>query len=141
MSGDFLVDKKESKDLVFIAGGIGVTPFRSIVKDIMDRGQKLNIKMFYCNKTAEAIAYKDLWSKAGQEIGMKTINVLAENEKGGDENGYLNEDILSKYEVSNKNTRFYISGPTAMVNSYEKLLVDYGVSKRNIITDYFPGLA
>ncbi len=147
LSGDFLLPKKDSKkDIVFISGGIGVTPFRSMVKYLIDssggNNKNLSLKMFLCNKDKESIPYMDLWDHAGEEIGMDTIHVL--NSKDGIENaeeGYLTLEMLEKYNVDKKDTLFYISGPTAMVNAYEDLLGKYGVERKNIITDYFPGLA
>ncbi|HQT83050.1 MAG TPA: FAD-dependent oxidoreductase, partial [Candidatus Paceibacterota bacterium] len=58
LAGDFVLPKDKKKKLVFIAGGIGVTPFRSQVQHLMNTNDKRSVTLFYSNKTASEIAYK-----------------------------------------------------------------------------------
>ena len=73
LAGDFTLPKDPRKKLVFIAGGIGITPFRSMVKYLSDCGDHRSIVLLYSNKTAAEIAYRDVWDEAARTIGLKTI--------------------------------------------------------------------
>lgn len=142
VAGDFTLPKNINKPLVFIAGGVGIVPFRSIIKQIIDNKMQLDITLFYSNRTADEILFSDTFQKA-QEYGVKTIYTLTaidnipENWQG--ERGYITEDLLKQKLPDYLQRAYYISGPQLMVQSFEKLLLGMGVKKRNIITDFFPG--
>jgi ferredoxin-NADP reductase/Na+-translocating ferredoxin:NAD+ oxidoreductase RnfD subunit len=128
--GEFTLPKDPDKKLVFIAGGIGITPFRSIAKFLIDTNQKRNIVLLYSAKTAGEFAFKDIWTE-GQKNGLKPIYVAT------DEKGYINPEMI-KQEIPDWNDRiFYLSGPEPMVNAFEKMLSGMGVKK--IKRDFFPG--
>ncbi len=129
LSGDFVLPGDSSKKLVFIAGGIGITPFRSMIKYIIDKNEKRDIVLFYANKTADEIVYKEIFDEAEKKFGLKTIYVLE----------HLNSETI-KQEVPDFSDRaFYLSGPHAMVDAYKLVLKEMKVPSSQIITDYFPG--
>lgn len=142
LSGDFVMPSDPSQKLVFIAGGIGVTPFRSMIKNITDANLKKDVVMFYCASDAQEFVYKDIFKKA-EHYGVKTIYVLGGKDPAPKnwigETGYLTKDLIKKYTPDFKERKFYLSGPIAMVNTYKNLLKELGVSKTEIVTDYFPG--
>ncbi len=143
LSGDFVLPNNTNKKLVFILGGIGITPFRSIVKYLLDKNIKYPIIAFYSNKKSEDIVYKDLLDEAEKNLGIKTIYNLTDLEsipkdwKG--EKGRLNENIIKKYVPDYRQRTFYLSGPHAMVVGFEEILYKMGVSPVNIKKDFFPG--
>lgn len=142
LSGDFTL-KNQKKNLVFIAGGIGITPFRSLIKNLLDERDERKITLFYSNKTAEEIAYQDLLGEASQKIDLKVVYVLTEEKEipknFNGEKGRISEQILKKYIKNLGDCDYYLSGPIAMVNGYKKLLLSLGVRRNSIYTDYFPG--
>lgn len=142
LSGDFVLPKNKQKPLVFIAGGIGITPFRSMIKHLLDLEEKREIKLFYICSHKEEFAYQELFKQA-EKVGLQTIYVLSKKSQNSSnwsgETGYLNEKMLRKYLQPDLNYDFYLSGPNIMVESYVKLLQKIGVKKKKIITDYFPG--
>lgn len=142
LSGDFVLPKKQDEKLVFIAGGIGVTPFRSMIKDLIDTNTKKDIVLFYTNLDASDFVYKDIFTKA-QNLGLKTIYVLSDPAKAPKDwtgkTGYITEDMVKTEVPDYKNRQYYLSGPIAMVNSYKKLLEKLGIPMTRITTDYFPG--
>lgn len=144
VAGDFVLPKNPKTPLAFIAGGIGITPFRSMIKYILDKNIKSNIVFIYSNRTANDILFSDIFQKA-ENYGVKTIYTLTDidnipkNWKG--RAGYINEQMLKKEIPDYQNRIFYISGPQLMVQNFEKLLLGMKVKKRNIITDFFPGYA
>jgi ferredoxin-NADP reductase len=142
LAGDFTMPAESTKKLVFIAGGIGITPFRSMVQYLLDTKTKRDIVIFYANKTPDDIAYSDLWSRAENELGIKVVHVMAEvyvDWRG--ESGFITADMVKKYVGDHIHATYYISGPTGMVNAYKKLLRSMSVSRSSIVTDYFPGFA
>lgn len=143
IAGDFVLPKDPKKKLVFIAGGIGVTPFRSMVQYLTETKDARPVVLLYSNKTATEIAYKDVFDRASREIGMKTVYALT-NESApipGTYNGFIDAELIA-HEIPDFHERtFYLSGPHGMVTAFEKTLKDMGVSRFNVKTDYFPGFA
>lgn len=135
LAGDFTLPKDKNKKLVFIAGGIGITPFRSMIKYLLDKNEKRSIFLFYLNKAAEDIAYKDDFDEASQVLDIKVIYSIADIP----EESYY-QSILEEVR-DYKERLFYISGPHSMVTAFENNLRKIGVRKRQIKTDYFPGFA
>ena len=142
VAGDFTLPKNINKPLVFIAGGVGIAPFRSIIKDIIDNKLQSDITLFYSNRTADEILFSDTFQK-GEEYGVKTIYTLTDTKNiSADwqgEKGYITEDLIIQKMPDYMLKTYYISGPQLMVQSFEKLLLGMGVKKRKIITDFFPG--
>lgn len=134
VSGDFVLPQNLHLPLVFIAGGVGITPFRSMIKYIVDKNFKVDIVLIYLNNNQEEILFLSLFKKA-KENGVKTIYFLTS------ENGHLNKDGIKKLVSDFQKRIFYISGPQPMVRNFEKMLRSIGISKSKIKTDFFPGYA
>jgi len=64
LAGDFILPKNKNRKLAFLAGGIGITPFRSMIKYLLDKNERRDMVLIYANKSAEDIAYNDIWSEA-----------------------------------------------------------------------------
>lgn len=143
IAGDFVLPKETEAKLAFIAGGIGVTPFRSMVQYLMDTKDSRSITLLYSNKTAAEIAYRDVFEKAQQEIGMKTVYAVTNelNPVPGTYPGMISATLITQEIPDYKERIFYISGPHGMVAAFEKTLQDMGVPSHNIKIDYFPGFA
>lgn len=142
VAGDFILPKDLKKPLVFIAGGVGIAPFRSMIQYIIDKQLQSNIVLFYSNRTANEILFSDTFQKA-ESYGVKTIYTLTDvNNIPADwqgERGYITEEVIKQHVEDYYQRTFYVSGPQLMVQNFEKLLLGMGVKKRNIITDFFPG--
>ncbi len=134
LAGDFTLPKDENQKLVFISGGIGVTPFRSMIKYVLDTGKKYSITHFYINKTPAEVVYKDVFD-AAEQIGIKTIYHFTNT------SGYLTADIIKSNVPDYLVRHYYLSGPHSLVSAYQKLLVEIGVPDSQVITDFFPGFA
>jgi len=130
LSGEFILPKDQKEKLVFIAGGIGITPFRSMVKYVLDKEQKRDIVLLYSNKTPSDIAYKDLFDSAERSVGLKTIYV-----------GLIDKEMIMKEVPDYLERKFYISGPHGMVDAFESVLNEIGVKNSQIKYDFFPGYA
>jgi ferredoxin-NADP reductase len=142
LAGDFTLPDDKNKKLVFIAGGIGVTPFRSMIKYLLDKGEKRDIVFIFSNKTANDIVYKDIFDSAEKNLGIKVLYVVNELSGVGDLNmrvGFLDTYMVMKEVPDFKDRMFYISGPHGMINAFEDTLKKVGISRSDIKIDFFPG--
>jgi ferredoxin-NADP reductase len=144
IAGDFTLPANPKQKLVFIAGGIGITPFRSMLKYLLDMQQKRNIVLFYVNRTANEIVYADVLNAAQAKLGVKTFYTLTgttaipRNWPGFV--GRLNEQIIERAVPDYKERTYYLSGPPEMVREYERVLKRMHVKNDQIKKDFFPGL-
>ncbi len=143
LAGDFVLPKNARKKLVFVAGGIGVTPFRSMIKYLMDKKEERDIVMFYSNRTAADIAYADIFEEARVQLGIKTVYVLTDKETIPEEwpgwLGRIDAAMIAEEVPDYRERTFYLSGPHAMVTGFEETLLSMNVSRTQIKKDYFPG--
>lgn len=143
LAGDFVMPKNPQQPLAFIAGGIGVTPFRSMVKYLLDTNQPRPITLLYSARTAASFVYTDVFNEAQTRIGLKPIYVLSDEQPAdwtgrlGMIDGPLVQETIPDY----LKTTFYISGPQPMVQGIKNTLRSIGVPTEHIKTDFFPGLA
>ena len=143
LAGEFVLPKDQKEKLVFLAGGIGVTPFRSMIKFLLDREEKRDISFFFANKTVDDIVYKDIFDAAEKNLGIKIIHAVEKLEKEGGnmKPGRLNKETIIKEVPDYKERTFYISGPPGMIFAFEDILRELGIPKTQIKTDFFPGYA
>ncbi len=143
VEGEFVLPKDQNKKLVFIAGGIGITPFRSIVKHLIANKEKRDMVLLYSNRTAEDIVFKDIFQEAERNNGLRAIYALTEEDKipsdWRGEKGFINENLINRQIPDFEDRIFYVSGPEPMVKAFEKMLKQMGVASKNIKRDYFPG--
>lgn len=78
IAGDFTLPADSQQKLVFIAGGIGITPFRSMLKYLLDVQERRDIVLFYANRTADEIVYQDVLGAAQEKLGIKTFYTLTD---------------------------------------------------------------
>jgi glycine betaine catabolism B len=144
LSGDFTLPKNPLQKCVFIAGGIGITPYRSMIKYLLDTNQKRSIILFYANRHATDIVYQDIFEQAQKNIGLKTIYILSDKKtippNWNGKIGHLDSQMIID-EIQDWHERiFYLSGPHSMVSEFKKTLINMDLNKNQIKTDYFPGL-
>ncbi|HEY8594890.1 MAG TPA: RnfABCDGE type electron transport complex subunit D [Devosiaceae bacterium] len=143
LAGSFVLPANRDEKLVFIAGGIGITPFRSMLRYLIDKGERRDIVVLYGNARAEDIAYADVLEEARDELAIDTIYVVqdAATARPGMEVGLINAALIQREVPYFRERTFYISGPQPMVAAMRKTLRHMGVRPTRIKTDFFPGLA
>ncbi|MBP8242599.1 MAG: hypothetical protein KAX36_09485 [Thermoflexales bacterium] len=145
LAGDFTIPRDAAQPLVFIAGGIGITPFRSIIHDLLDRKERRAITLLYSNRTADELAYTDVFERAGREIGLRTIYTLTDPSRAprgwAGRLGRIDAALIRAEIPDYAGRMFYLSGPNTMVEGFERTLLDMGVSPSRIRKDFFPGFA
>jgi ferredoxin-NADP reductase len=128
--GDFCVDDL-SKPLVFIAGGIGITPFRAILLDLEHRQQAFQIQLLYANRGEDAVFRGELDSLAKRRPSLRICYYIGDDR--------LDAKGIQRAAPELDPHRFYVSGPEPMVESFDKILKELGVPEKEIENDFFPG--
>jgi ferredoxin-NADP reductase len=145
LAGDFVLPKDPKQKCVLIAGGIGITPFRSMLKHLLDTHQTRPLVLFYANRTVNDIVYVDVLERARQELGIKIIYTVTDTRNvpasWQGRTGYITPQMIRAEVPDYANCIFYISGPLKMVDSFKEILAQLHVSASHSKTDFFAGLA
>jgi ferredoxin-NADP reductase len=144
--GKFGLHEDYSKTAVFLSGGIGigVTPFRSMIKYATDKQLPIKITMFDSNRNKDNILYKMRFDEcANLNANLKIFYSLdaSDNDWEG-ERGYINQAMVTKYLSANEldDSIFYICGPPDMLKAMQKLLQDdLHIPKQRIKIEAFTG--
>lgn len=128
--------------IAFISGGIGITPIRSICRDIVDRGLKTDAVLLYGNNTLEETAFKDElddWEKRCPHF--RIVHVLrCPPPKWSGRAGFITEELIRQEIPDYKDRRFFMCGPPAMVHLFDGILKrGLGLPPENVVTEDFTG--
>jgi ferredoxin-NADP reductase len=141
LAGNFVLPSDPAQPLVFVAGGIGITPFLSMVKNMINTREHRDIVLFYLVSNQVEYCYEDVWSSAAS-FGVRVIPVLTSGQPTAQWrglSGYLTKEMLQKNVPGFSKRRYYLSGPYALVDNYGRLLRRLGVKRQSIVTDHFSG--
>ncbi len=121
---------------VFIAGGAGVTPFISILRDLKTKNQIKGNRLLFANKTKADIILKD---ELQEMLGDDFVNILSEETTGTADNGryasgFINNEFL-KNNISDFNQYFYVCGPDPMIQIVLNLLAELGAGEKSVIIE------
>ncbi len=128
--GFFTLPKNSEKRLIFIAGGVGITPFLSMIQYCFDVKKEYSILLVYCNKDKESTAYFEKLKELQNKI--KNFNVVFHY-------GYLNEEVISNNAQNKENISWFVVGPPAMMIYVENILLNLGVDSDDIYSEGFVG--
>ena len=142
--GNLKLHNDKSRAAVVLTGGIGITPFRSILLHAAKKKLPHRILLFYANRRPEDAAFLDELQKLEKENpNYKLIACMAEMEKSqrswSGERGLINPALLEKYLKELQSPVYYITGPPAMVKAMHTMLSDAGVDDDNIRIEEFAG--
>lgn len=132
-AGTFTLD--ESQPAVFIAGGIGITPFRSMLKWAVDQKIKTPITLIYSNSDNNFLFKKELnlWQK---QLPNFKIHYIISSKVGRLNKEKLLQLVPSPYTLV---PIYYLAGPPGLVYDLQKVLLDLGVDSSNIRIESFDG--
>jgi glycine betaine catabolism B len=134
--GDFVLPKHQPTPLIFVAGGIGITPFHSMLEWLVENDERRPIKLIYAVRSEAEIIFLDTLGRAKQHV---TIVVQEPSAAWGGERGQINSAMILGLEKPTDLTLIYLAGPEAMIESLAQDLLATGLRKNQLITDNFPG--
>jgi ferredoxin-NADP reductase len=142
--GDFTLHLKESRPAIMLVGGIGITPFFSMIKNATEKKLPHKIFLFYSNRRPEDTAFlkelKDLETKNQNFTFIPTMTAMEKSKVSwGGETGYITKEMIEKYVPEKENAMYYSAGPQEMVVAMRKILSEMNISDDDIRTEEFPG--
>jgi ferredoxin-NADP reductase len=140
--GSFTLHKDSSKPAVFVAGGIGITPIRSIIGWATEERLPHKLYLFYSNRNPQEAAFMDRlenWSRLNQNLKLIATVTASRNSSWPYEFGRIDRAMLTKHLPEIQNSVYYLCGPPPMVAAMRQLLDDLGVSEDNVKTEEFAG--
>lgn len=140
--GKFILPEDLSSPFVFLAGGIGITPFHSILTFADQTKLPLNVTLFVSFSQKQDVIWKQQFEEISQRNpGVKVVYTLTEDEGGewDGEHGRINGEMLEKYAPSLSDSSFYICGPKAMVSAMEEMSLEYGILPEKIKKENLTG--
>jgi ferredoxin-NADP reductase len=143
-NGTFILDETSDKSNIFIAGGIGITPFRSIIKYVVDKNLTTPIHLIYSNSVPEEITFrKELedWSKT--HLNIKVDITISHPEESKEPwtglTGRIDENLINKLVHDTENPIFWVCGPPAMTDAIEQVLGKIKITSDRIRSEKFTG--
>jgi len=135
--GSFTLPEDTRTPLVMVAGGIGITPFKSMLSWMVTAGEKRPIKLLYALNSEEEIVFQSTFKTAG----LEEVTIVVSNPSPGWEGkrGYLSPELILGLEKPSKDTLIYLSGPDPMVESLQDGLLKSGIKQRQMVLDAFLG--
>ena len=142
--GSFTLHKNSAKPAVFLAGGIGVTPFSSIVRQADHDRAPHKLYLFYSNRRPEDAPFvevlQNLEKTNPQFRFITTMTEMRRSKKTWNgETGRIDQEMLSEYLNELRGPIYYVAGPPALVSGMRKMLVASGVDEDDIRSDEFSG--
>jgi ferredoxin-NADP reductase len=138
--GSFALHKDASRPAVFLAGGIGIAPIRSILQHAAQERLEHKLFLFYSNRAIDDAAFMEEL----ESLGAQNHNFIFVPTVTGQrtlawpyEKGHINHEMLKRYLVGLKGPVYYIAGPSGMVTAMTSLLNSSGVSEDDMKTEEF----
>lgn len=135
-SGEFHYETlRDSRNIVCIAGGSGITPFLSMAGSLAEGDEEYCMTLFYGARTAAQLAYKaELDALAARCGKLKVVYVLSDEEQPGCEKGFVSAALMERY-TSLEGSTFFLCGPQAMYEFVEKELAPLGLPQKAVHRD------
>jgi ferredoxin-NADP reductase len=142
--GNLTLHNNSARAAVILTGGIGITPFRSMIFHAAEEKLPHKIFLFYSNRRPEDAAFLDeLLALQKENPQFKLVPTMSEMQKSRrpwqGETGFINEGMLSRHCGPLSQPIYYIAGPPGMVSAFHKMLNGKGVDDDDIRTEDFSG--
>lgn len=143
--GFFTEPEDNDRPMVFLVGGIGITPAMSILREAANRNSQRDYTLFYANRFEKDATFHEELKHLTQMIAhFRYITVLSKSEDPvsgeNDERGYITAPILEKYLTDIPGRLYYMVGSGEFIDAMETILAGFGVMKEQCVKDPFTGL-
>ena len=126
---------RDAKTIIGIAGGSGITPFRSLTKAIADGDEDANMILLYGSRTLKDAIFQEEF-KTLESDKFKLVNVLSHETQEGCESGFITAELIQKYAPEGDYSLF-LCGPQAMYNFVDKEIEKLGLRRKFIRHELF----
>ncbi|MEK6285564.1 MAG: FAD-dependent oxidoreductase [Acidobacteriota bacterium] len=142
--GKMTLQDDPARPAVFLTGGIGITPFRSIALDAAHAGLAHRLHLFYSNRRPEDAAFLDQLAELEKinpnyRFIATMTSATASTSSWTGETGYINAEMLARFIDDLKAPVYYVAGPQALVTAMKKTLGEAGVSEADLSAEEFSG--
>ena len=138
--GSFLLPEDTSAEYVFVAGGIGITVFRSMLRYIADERLPYRVTLVYSNRDRESAPFLDELEELEQRIdGLQVVLTLTEEKGWEGESRRIDAAMLRDHVGELGDKQFLVAGPPAMADAVSESLLAAGVPEEQVRTDGFSG--
>lgn len=138
--GSFVLPEDTAAEYVFVAGGIGITVFRSMLRYIADTGAPYRVTLVYSNRDHASTAFLDeLEELAGRIEGMRVVLTMTDDPEWQGDTRRLTADVLDELVGGLEGKTLLIAGPPAMVEDVSGSLLEAGVPEERVIASKFSG--
>ena len=138
--GSFLLPEDTSVDYVFVAGGIGITVFRSMLRYIADEGLPYRVTLVYSNRDRESAAFLDELDELERRIdGLRVVLTMTDQEGWEGETRQLDAEVLRELLGGLEDKQCLVAGPPAMAEGVAESLLAAGLPENSVLADKFSG--
>ncbi len=140
----FTLPEQGDNQIVFLGGGIGITPFRSMIKHATDNQLPFKITLLYSNRAPEDIVYKKDWKEFQEKNpNLTVVQTITRPEESNEEwkgrTGKIDANLIREYTTDLKKAIFYICGPPRLIADLSGTLTEMGVNPEQIRMENFRG--
>jgi ferredoxin-NADP reductase len=138
--GSFLLPEDTSVEYVFLAGGIGITVFRSMLRYIAARQLPYRITLVYSNRDRESTPFFDELGELEERIeGLRVVLTMTDDPGWEGETRHIDAEMLREHLGDLDGRTFFVAGPPGMAQGVEKMLHEAGLPEDLVLTDSFSG--
>jgi ferredoxin-NADP reductase len=138
--GSFLLPEDTSAEYVFLAGGIGITVFRSMLRYIAARQLPYRITLVYSNRDRESTPFFDELGELEERIeGLRVVLTMTDDPGWEGETRHIDAEMLREHLGDLDGRAFFVAGPPGMAQGVEEALLEAGVPEERVQTDSFSG--
>jgi len=135
--GAFTHQKRETQKILYIAGGIGITPIRSMIEQQVSMGEKANAVLLYGNRTEADTIFMEELGELSRLTAMPIHNVLSEQKGYTGENGFVDQEKIARLVPDVSERDVFLCGPPPMMAAIVKQLKALGVPDKQIHYERF----
>lgn len=140
IGGKFILPEDTAKNYVFIAGGIGITPFMNMIRTIQENNLPHKVTLIYSNRNQESTPFlEELRELENKLPKFKLILTMTEDPNWVREKNKVDANFIKKYLKEPNSYIYYMAGPPPMVEAVTEELKKAGVETQYIITENFTG--